>query len=483
MEYIKPVLSTAETIYTLHNKVKANKKRCTRLVERVQILMECVKKLQENEIQGEDTSISLLLQGLKHTLDDAEHFVEKNTKENSFKKVVFVSKIEQTFSDINERLTSAFQGLCLLLQAEQLHSLQEAFSKCNIEDKEDAKQDIDHLAILQQQLTNDKNEIKDELRCVKETIEAGMIEMRDKIDAVTKVKESQPPCEAPALLEIQRYDIQIDEELVQETAASYKLYKGKYHKFPVAIKRFTNTGYTKRGIQEIFRKEVDTLKRFECPNILRMYGICIVEQEFRSPDFLIVMEYCELGTLRNVLDKSKLELSWQDKIHMSLGAARALYRLHLSEEKFKVHGCINSSRFLVAKGLQVKLSGFELAQTETSLKRNVKSGRQKSVRSIPYMSPEQLKNINHPFNKACEMYSFGIVLWEIATRAVPFKDRTNQEVIDVVVNKQYQEPLLPDCPQSFQEIIDSCRSHDSFLRPTSGVIVDHLERLESAVTT
>lgn len=101
-----------------------------------------------------------------------------------------------------------------------------------------------------------------------------------------------------------------------------------------------------RKVRDIFEKEIQTLKKFESPNILRMYGICIEEKgtgrqrgcrgplprgcsrfclSDGSPCFSIVMEYCKHGTLRDVLTKQQ-HLSWDIRIRMALGAARGLYR-------------------------------------------------------------------------------------------------------------------------------------------------------------
>uniref|UniRef100_A0A4W5N5N0 Protein kinase domain-containing protein n=1 Tax=Hucho hucho TaxID=62062 RepID=A0A4W5N5N0_9TELE len=147
--------------------------------------------------------------------------------------------------------------------------------------------------------------------------------------------------------------------------------------------------------------------------------------------------------------------------------------LHQSEKKFKVHGCINSSKFLLDTGYRVKLGGLELAKTETSLKRS----KDRKSCSLCYSSPEQLESINHPYNKACEMYSFGIVLWEIATCEIPFRDCLPEEVLKRVSKDKCTEPLPEDCPKQLGELINACRSYDSFHRPTAGVLVDKLHKV------
>ncbi|EMP24970.1 Mixed lineage kinase domain-like protein [Chelonia mydas] len=226
-----------------------------------------------------------------------------------------------------------------------------------------------------------------------------------------------------------------------------------------------------RKVREIFRKEIETMKKFESPNILRMYGICI-DESGSSPCFSIVMEYCEKGTLRDVLTR-KPQLPWETRIRMALDAARGLYRLHQTGEKSKLHGCINSTKFLVAKGYCVKLSGFELSKTESSIKRSCK----KKLTDVPasaYISPLGLASLSH---------NFGIVLWEIATGKIPFEGCTSQEIYQKVYEQRYQAPVGEDCPSHLQDVINQCRAFEPLQRPSAEEIVDSLIAIYGKINT
>ncbi|KAM6972960.1 mixed lineage kinase domain-like protein [Aplochiton taeniatus] len=257
-------------------------------------------------------------------------------------------------------------------------------------------------------------------------------------------------------------------------SAFSEVFKGEYSKFIVAIKRYTCQINTNTwDVRTTFQKEIETLRRFESPNILRMFGICIQDENGPYPNYLIVMEYCEMGNLREVLDSNR-QMPWNIKARMSLDAAQGLYRLHQSEEKFKVHGCINSSKFLVAVGYRVKLAGFELAKTETSLRRE----KDHKNSSRYYSCPQKLEDVNHSYSTVCEMYSFGIVLWEIATRKMPLNDcMSYEDVYKKVCVKKVTEPLPEDCPKNLAELIDNCRNYERFYRPSAGVLVDKLRRV------
>lgn len=468
MDFVDPVLTLAQVIYSLVGEVKGNKRRCRRLKLRIEYLMEPVKSLQKQKLQEKD--VIKVLQELKETMEAARDCIEAYTKRDWLRKVFRAYDTAEDFTYINERLNDASQALLLILQADQSEQLQQAFEEKNIrrEDEEDSQLD-------REDLLHKLDEVENNITRKIETVHDGVQDMkREMLDMKTMIMSMmKKPADHPVqdIIEIKIEELDIEDTPFMETPTS-KVYRAQFRKFPVVVKRFINTTFTESELRKIFRAEVETMTRFVSPNILRMYGICIIK-EGASLSFLIVMEYCELGTLRDVLNSKERHLSWQERLQMSLDAARGLYRLHQSEEKFKVHGCLSSSRFLVNKGLDVKLAGFELAKTETSLKKSVRCVK-KSSRSMPYISPELISNVNQPYSKACEIYSFGIVLWEIATREIPFKDQSSAEISKSVVNDHYQEPLPPDCPSTLQCLINRCRSFDTFERPTAGVIVDKL---------
>ncbi|XP_062246680.1 mixed lineage kinase domain-like protein isoform X2 [Platichthys flesus] len=437
MEFIEHILSIASAIHTLVENVKANKKRSRRVCDRVTALKELVVSIEKRDTVQASADVGKALEELYITLQSAQKLIEKYTSANLLERILKSSSHGDEFNSVNERLNDAFQRLSVALQLEQGNALYRVFEQTSrVEaDEMDGKEDDAELKKLDKpSMTN---------------VDIRMIK--------------------PAELE---YELPKKPLMVTSTS---ELYKGKYNGFTVAIKRYTEpVKASPSQVRSVFNKEVETMRRFESPNILRMFGICVQDEEGPNTQFLIIMEYCEKGSLREVLD-SDSKLSWTKKVRMCLDAAQGIYRLHQTEEKSKVHGCINSSKFLVAEGYRVKLAGFELAQTETSLKKQTKPNKSE-IGSLCYSSPQTLKNINH-YNKECEMYSFGIVLWEIATRKRPFHGFSDAEIYQKVYEEKFKEPLPDDCPKQLADLINACRDYDSFQRPSAGVMLDKLRSL------
>lgn len=471
MDVIDPILSIASQIYTLVENVKANKKRCRRVAKRVRALEELVRSIKQRERGPPSADVDKPLRELSITLKSAQELIKTYTVANWVERILNSSSHGDEFTSVNERLNDAFQVLSGALQVEQgnlLHKVFELTSR-EKEDEVDGREDDTELRKL----------LLDYMKSQQEKTEAMLREFEHVKLNVEKLVEmlNKPSVTDEVIRMIKPTELMYDhpKEPFMTTLTS-EVYRGEYHGFTVAIKRYTDPVNTSlREVEAVFNKEVETMRHFESPNILRMFGICVQDKDGPSPQFLIIMEYCDKGSLRQVLD-SNSKLSWTRKARMCLDAAKGLYRLHQTEEKSKVHGCINSSKFLVAEGYTVKLGGFELAKTETSLKKSVKD---KGTRSLCYSPPEMLSNINHRYCKECEIYSFGIVLWEIATRKRPFEGWSDQDIYQKVCEEEFQEPLsvdgeASDCPKALEQLINACRAYKSFQRPSVGVLVDKL---------
>ncbi|XP_041795371.1 mixed lineage kinase domain-like protein [Chelmon rostratus] len=469
MDFIDPILSVASQIYTLVENVKANKKRCQRVSHRVKTLEELVRSIKQREQGQTSADIEKALKELSITLKSAQELIKKYTLANWVERILNSSSHGDEFNTVNERLNDAFQVLSGALQVDQGNMLYQVFELTSREkeDEVDRREDDTELKRL----------LLDYMKSQQEKTDAMLREFQHVKNNVETVVEilNKPSITNEVIRMIKSDELKYEHPKVPfMTTSTSEVYRGEYHGFSVAIKRYIDPVNTcAREVRSVFNKEVETMKRFESPNILRMFGICVQDENGPSPQFLIIMEYCEKGSLRQVLD-SECKLSWTRKACMCLDAAKGLYRLHQTEEKSKVHGCINSSKFLVAKGYTVKLGGFELAKTETSLKKSTKD---KDIRSLCYSPPQMLNNINHVYSKECEIYSFGIVLWEVATRKRPFEGWSNQEIYQKVCKEKFQEPLPDDCPEPLEHLINTCRAYDSFQRPSAGVLVDKLRSM------
>ncbi|XP_034281300.1 mixed lineage kinase domain-like protein [Pantherophis guttatus] len=432
MDIVERILAVAKIIYGQYQHMKYCKKQKERLVKRMEILLRPIELLQAQSLSKLSSNLKWMLQNMLDLLLEAQELFEKYKNHNMLERFMKAGEMLEEFANLNERFGDMGQGLLLQLQVEQ--KVLVSFQKCVVSKE------------CCQDLAEDKV-------CWKEMAKGQQEEAHTEITEINK-----------SFLTKMTFLSEMKDHI---------LYKGEYYKSPVAVKVFKNplTINTKK-VRQIFEEEICTLKRLESSYIVRLYGICI-DESGTVPQFSIVTEYCEKGTLREVLRKEQ-DLPWKIRCDMASDAAAGLYRLHQTGEKCQLHRCINSSKFLVAKGYCVKLSGFKLDQTESSISRKSKDKVPREVSSLAYICPEGLASLHHPYNLASEIYSFGIVLWEIATGKLPFTGCNSQEIYKKVYKQKVQEPLGEDCPSYLQTIINQCRSYNPSKRPTTEVIVNQL---------
>ncbi|XP_029379770.1 mixed lineage kinase domain-like protein [Echeneis naucrates] len=456
LEIAEKVVSIAHSIYELINKVKANKECCQRIAGRVKALEELVGAIDQRKTVQLSDQVEKALQKIIKTLTSAKSYIEKYASANWAKHIVKVSSYKDDFDIVIERLNNRFHLLLGAMQLEHGNTLALMYEKISKqEDDEKAWRNDD--AQLKDLLLSHTKEVQNNL----EVLISGM--------AVLLERREKSTAEVNKMIDLQDLQFEPNGKPFMETSTSL-VYKGKYNKATVAIKRYKNPVHTTTGdFQSFFKREVETLESFGSPNILQMYGICVLNEAGLNPEFLIVTEYCEMGTLRHVLDT--VDLDWSTKVSMCMDAALGLYRLHQTGAKRKIHGCISSQKFLVARGFKVKLAGFGQAKTETSLQR---SDIKDDDKELCYYCPQKLEDVNYKYNTKWEIYSFGIVLWEIATREKPFNNWPIKKIKEEVCQKKTNQPLPDDCPKELKEVIDKCRRYDSILRPTAEAIVESL---------
>ncbi|KAG8562425.1 hypothetical protein GDO81_015670 [Engystomops pustulosus] len=468
MDVVKTIFTVANTIYDQCDKAQTNKKRCYRLKKRIQLLLIPAEKLKNDPDKSRELerTLSELLVNLKN----AKCWVMKYSRNGWWRQLLQAGSIQNKFIHINEQLGNTAQSLQFLLHVEQReeflkHFLNKSLSKQNLKDIEEDQQ----MPLIEREITSIADKLYSvdlQLLKIKQLLQAEIVRPWD----IKEIRSTDLHC--GELLEIPG----------MMTNDSHSLYLGEYHKSKVVIKVLK--GELNRNddfIRRTFQSETQTMKKYESPNILRLYGICI-DNSGRNPCYSLVMEYCEKGTLREVL-RQEPHLSWERRIQMSLDAARALYRLHQTEIKTVLYGSLSSSKFLVDGTYCLKLSGFELSKTESSMRRNPLKSRTE-IGELVYLAPETMQDIN-AYDKRSEIYSLGVVIFEIAVGGFSLQHFSSENLEGLhqklCVNVDADLPAL--CPPVLCDVIKRSQAQDPGNRPSAGEIADlliaHLSRTET----
>ncbi|XP_013583744.1 PREDICTED: probable receptor-like protein kinase At3g17420 [Brassica oleracea var. oleracea] len=191
------------------------------------------------------------------------------------------------------------------------------------------------------------------------------------------------------------------------------------NKTPVAVKKLLNNP---GQVDKDFRVEVEAIGHVRHKNLVRLLGYC-VEGTHR----MLVYEYMNNGNLEQWLhgDMSHQgHLTWEARIKVLVGTAKALAYLHEAIEPKVVHRDIKSSNILMNDSFDAKLSDFGLAKLLGADKSYVST---RVMGTFGYVAPEYANS--GLLNEKSDVYSFGVVLLEAITGRYPVDyERPKEEV-------------------------------------------------------
>lgn len=221
----------------------------------------------------------------------------------------------------------------------------------------------------------------------------------------------------------------------------------------VAIKILRDELTSDPEFVEKFKQESLSAASLTHPNIVNIYDTGI-----EGDIYYIVMEYVKGETLKNYINK-KGRLSEQETIRISRQVAEALKHAHNNKI---VHRDIKPHNILITEEGIVKVTDFGIARAATSSTINNTSN---VIGSVHYFSPEQARG--GYVDEKSDIYSLGIVMYEMITGVVPF-DADNH--ISVAMKQIQEKPILPsqrvnnlEISGGFEEIIMKClEKHQGF---------------------
>lgn len=250
-----------------------------------------------------------------------------------------------------------------------------------------------------------------------------------------------------------------------------KVYKGKYGDKIVAIK-VLNSGSTpeeRATLEARFIREVNMMCRVKHDNLVKFIGAC------KEPLMVIVSELLPGMSLKNYLNSIRpSQLDIHTAIGYALNIARALECLHANGI---IHRDLKPDNLLLtANRKKVKLTDFGLAREET-----VTEMMTAETGTYRWMAPELYSTVTlqrgekkHYTNKV-DVYSFGIVLWELLTNKMPFEGMSNLQAAYAAAFKQVRPPFPEETPQELVFIVQSCWVEDPTLRPSFSQIIRMLD--------
>ncbi|KAB5538379.1 hypothetical protein DKX38_015912 [Salix brachista] len=266
-------------------------------------------------------------------------------------------------------------------------------------------------------------------------------------------------------------DLTIGEQIGQGSCGT--VYHALWYGSDVAVKVFSRQEYSE-DIILAFKQEVSLMKRLRHPNVLLFMGAVTSPQRL-----CIVTEFLPRGSLFRLLQRNTTKLDLRRRAHMALdivddvselydttllgpkwcndclvfllriSMARGMNYLHHYNPPI-IHRDLKSSNLLVDKNWTVKVGDFGLSRLKHETYLTTKTGKG----TPQWMAPEVLRN--EPSDEKSDVYSYGVILWELATERIPWDNLNSMQVIGAVGFMNQQLEIPKDVDPQWASIIGSC---------------------------
>lgn len=256
-----------------------------------------------------------------------------------------------------------------------------------------------------------------------------------------------------------------------------KVYRGTWKGREVAVKAARQDPDLDKSVTlENVIKEAKLFCLLRHENIVSLEGVCLQE-----PNLCLVLEYCRGGSLNRVLAGRKIRpnvlVDWAIQI------AKGMQYLHCGAPISLIHRDLKSSNVLLSEAIENDHLQYKtLKITDFGLAREVyKTTRMSQAGTYAWMAPEVIKNST--FSKASDVWSYGVLLWELLTGETPYKGIDTLAVAYGVAVNKLTLPIPSTCPQPWRELMEKCWDSDPHERPSFYQILEDLDNIKHSSFT
>ncbi|GFZ02467.1 protein kinase superfamily protein [Actinidia rufa] len=252
--------------------------------------------------------------------------------------------------------------------------------------------------------------------------------------------------------DVEYFDIPWSDLLLKERigAGSFgTVHRADWNGSDVAVKILMDQDFHPERLKE-FLREVAITRRLRHPNIVLFMGAVT-----QPPNLSIVTEYLSRGSLYRLLHKpgAREVLDETRRLNMAYDVAKGMNYLHNCNPPI-VHRDLKSPNLLVDQKYTVKPE---------------------------WMAPEVLRD--EPSNEKSDIYSFGVILWELATLQLPWSNLNPAQVVAAVGFKQMRLVMPRDVNPRVASIIEACWANEPWKRPSFSTIMESLRPLITPPTS
>ncbi|XP_044490064.1 serine/threonine-protein kinase STY46-like isoform X3 [Mangifera indica] len=239
------------------------------------------------------------------------------------------------------------------------------------------------------------------------------------------------------------------------------LYKGTYCSQEVAIK-VLKPERINSDLQKEFAQEVFIMRKVRHKNVVQFIGACT-----KPPSLCIVTEFMSGGSVYDYLHKQKGVFKLPSLIKVAIDVSKGMNYLHQNNI---IHRDLKAANLLMDENEVVKVADFGVARVKAQS--GVMTAETGTYR---WMAPEVIEH--KPYDHKADVFSFGIVLWELLTGKLPYEYLTPLQAAVGVVQKGLRPTIPKNAHPKLAELLEKCWQQDPALRPDFSEIIEVLQQI------
>ncbi|WCJ39939.1 ACT-like protein tyrosine kinase family protein [Euphorbia peplus] len=243
------------------------------------------------------------------------------------------------------------------------------------------------------------------------------------------------------------------------------LYKGSYCSQEVAIK-VLKPERINTDLQKEFAQEVFIMRKVRHKNVVQFIGACT-----KPPSLCIVTEFMSGGSVYDYLHKQKGVFKLPTLLKVAIDVSKGMNYLHQNNI---IHRDLKAANLLMDENEVVKVADFGVARVKAQT--GVMTAETGTYR---WMAPEVIEH--KPYDHKADVFSFGIVLWELLTGKLPYEYLTPLQAAIGVVQKGLRPTISKNINPKIGELLEKCWQQDPAQRPDFSEIITILQQIAKEV--